>query len=905
MAWGPIGVAAPLALLALVLLPVVWWIVRALPPRPAAQVFPPAALLARLKPTEETPRAAPPWLVALRILAAALVILGLSGPSWSPRGAADERPLLIVLDDGWPSAPGWAATIEEAARLARGARGPVRLLTTAPATPGGSGVGGAVDALDGQAAAARLLAAAPQPWTPDPGRAAEKVAGLSRGWRVVWFSDGLAHPGVDRLAATLARLGGVEQRRPDVAAIAMTGATPSADGFAVGLALAPGAQRAPTLAAVDARGRAVARVRVQPDAAGGARLPVEAARTREVAMVRVEGAASAGGTRLLDAFDRRVRVGLVAPREDDQPLLSDAHYLASALDPHADVSRGTIETLTAAGLDAIVLPDTGALPEREAASLAAFVRQGGLLVRFAGPRLIAADPASAPDLLPLALSPDARNLKGGLALDRAGALAPFDREGPFAGLVPPDDALVAQVAAPAPGAAAAETWARLADGAPLVSAGPQGRGLIVLFHTTAGPAWSDVAFSGLQVAMLRRVLARAATSALPVAARAPTVALKPTLVLDGFGRARPPGPEDRAILPDEVAGLQPRPGHPPGIYEGGGARLVLHAAGPDTRLVAQAALPGVRRLSAPVAAPTALGPALLLLGLALLLLDATLALLLAGRLGRAPTRAASATLGFAALAFAFATGAPNPAATQTRPAGAGDVQLAYVRTGEAATDARARAGLEGLSRVLAARTAVEPGEVVGLDPAKDDLARFPLLYWLLPDAPVETSPQAARALDAYMRSGGVLFVDTRGLGRAPGQARLVARAALRGLETPPLERTPDDHVLTKAFYILRGFPGRHADASLWVESRASAAASANDGVSALIIGDGDWASAWAMSETGGAVAAVEGGQAGREIAWRVGVNVVLYALTGNYKADQVHVPTLLERIGPRARGGGR
>jgi hypothetical protein len=35
----------------------------------------------------------------------------------------------------------------------------------------------------------------------------------------------------------------------------------------------------------------------------------------------------------------------------------------------------------------------------------------------------------------------------------------------------------------------------------------------------------------------------------------------------------------------------------------------------------------------------------------------------------------------------------------------------------------------------------------------------------------------------------------------------------------------------------------------------------------------------------------------REFAYRAGVNIVMYTLTGNYKADQVHVPALLERLG--------
>jgi hypothetical protein len=189
--------------------------------------------------------------------------------------------------------------------------------------------------------------------------------------------------------------------------------------------------------------------------------------------------------------------------------------------------------------------------------------------------------------------------------------------------------------------------------------------------------------------------------------------------------------------------------------------------------------------------------------------------------------------------------------------------------------------------------------VVGVDPASQDLALYPLLYWLLPDRPIEISAQTASALDRYMKTGGVIFMDTRGAAREPLAARALVRAALRNLETPPLEEVPEGHVLGKAFYMLRGFPGRYENSKLWVETAASAAASANDGVSPLIVGDGDWASAWANAAPSVRFGDFTPAQRRQEMAARVGVNIVLYALTGNYKADQVHFETLLKRLGPR------
>jgi hypothetical protein len=106
---------------------------------------------------------------------------------------------------------------------------------------------------------------------------------------------------------------------------------------------------------------------------------------------------------------------------------------------------------------------------------------------------------------------------------------------------------------------------------------------------------------------------------------------------------------------------------------------------------------------------------------------------------------------------------------------------------------------------------------------------------------------------------------------------------------------PPDHVLTKAFELIQDFPGRWTGGQLWVEEHDGRV---NDGVSSIIVGGNDWAAAWATDDAGRPLyAVVPGGEMQREMAYRFGVNLVMYALTGNYKADQVHVPAILERLG--------
>lgn len=246
-----------------------------------------------------------------------------------------------------------------------------------------------------------------------------------------------------------------------------------------------------------------------------------------------------------------------------------------------------------------------------------------------------------------------------------------------------------------------------------------------------------------------------------------------------------------------------------------------------------------------------------------------------------------------------------------------ETRLAYVITGDAETDAISKAGLSGLTLFMAQRTALEAGEPIGLDIARDELSFFPLIYWpVVPGAP-KPPPEALARIDAYMKQGGTVLFDTRDAIMAPpgpgGETRSPGMAALReiigSLDIPELEPVPKDHVLTKTFFLLKDFPGRFATGQLWVEAlpvnselddemETRRPARAGDGVSSIMITSNDLAGAWAMRPDGQAMLPMVASEPRqREMAYRAGVNIVMYTLTGNYKADQVHIPALLERLG--------
>ena len=228
-------------------------------------------------------------------------------------------------------------------------------------------------------------------------------------------------------------------------------------------------------------------------------------------------------------------------------------------------------------------------------------------------------------------------------------------------------------------------------------------------------------------------------------------------------------------------------------------------------------------------------------------------------------------------------------------------RLAYVRTGDPTVDEASQAGLFGLSRVLQRRTSIEAGAPMGVDLEHDELSFFPLLYWPVTTGQPKLSAAAREKINRYLSHGGTILFDQRQpsaaiqfLGRPSDETQALQQLA-EGLNIPPLSPVPPDHVITKSFYLMQDYPGRYSGGTLWIGATKGRV---NDGVASVLIGSNDWASAWAINELGRPLyAVVPGGERQRELAYRFGVNLVMYALTGNYKADQVHVPFILERLG--------
>ncbi len=961
----------PAVLWALAALPVIWWLLRATPPQPQRIRFPGTRLLKGLRSRQQTPARSPWWLTLLRLIAAALLIGALAEPVLNPRGpvASTGGPLVLVVDNGWASGTRWDERRQTILRHLDEATAAGRSVVLVPtAIVPGAGIPGLVAP---QEARDILEALRPQPFAPDRMAATQAIAAnLPAGTRsVVWLSDGLDHGGGTEFFARLTALangGDVSVVEPaalqaPVAVRLAPGTTGSA--LSAEVLSAGGVTREVTVTAVSGAGQPLGDTKLVLTAGSKSvraevALPLEL--RNQIARLEIAGERSAGAVALLDSGSRWNRIGLIsgASREQAQPLLAPLFYLERALAPFSDLVKAddpntsnAIDTLLQRNVSVLVLADIGKLNEATSKRVADWVDKGGVLLRFAGPRM----EDGGDGLLPAPLRLGGRALGGALSWSTPQALSGFEAGSPFAGLNSSEDVKVSRQVLADPALLTDETriWARLADGTPLVTASKRKGGWLVLFHVTANSDWSSLPISGLFVDMLRRVvrltgLADIASNSggATDAQAAPTQAsvLSPSLTLDGFGVLAAPPPTAEALTAESAPDLAPTALHPPGLYGPPGAVRALNVVHAKSTLTALTGLPvSFARLAYKAGESVPLKSWALMAALTLFLADVLAVLgLQTGwfRQMRPLTRKAAVlllalvlTAGLHPVDLASAqTKTPADAESDTFALQAAEkTRLAFVKTGDQAADETSRRGLTGLSLILAARTAVEPDTPMGVRIETDELSFFPVLYWpVLPDArPLEDSTVAR--IDAYIKGGGMIVFDTRDSGDfalaadgSGGGGATALRRLVSKLDVPPLEPTPPDHVLGRAFYLLKAFPGRFDASPLWVERRSGSDADdgasdaglfgaitgtpaapssdrpvrQDDGVSALLVTANDLAGAWAVDDDGQPLnAVIPGGEEQREQAFRVGVNIVMYALTGNYKADQVHVPALLERLG--------
>jgi len=392
-----IGFTQPWLLIGLLLLPILWWLLRATPPAAVKKLFPGVKLLLELQDPDKTPQRTPWWLMLLRCAIAALVIFAFAEPVLNPKASLKgDGPIVLISDGGWASAPLWnaqkTATLNLLDRIERAKR-PIIYLNIAHSNKNTS-----LEPLPANQIKGIVEQTEPASWEPDHKIATELLKNINlKNSSIFWFSDGFIHDKTEAFITSLNQSDNLVVFTESQNLTILNGMT------LIDSQLAINATRNQTDVTEDIIVSAIA-----PNTNGGSRKISEAILNFETGMatsaaqfelplelrnklskIEINSNNHAAGIFLIDDQWRRKRVGIASGEtgRDDQPFLSSLHYLKNALHDYAEIEENDILSLVETNVDIIMLADVGRFTTDTRAALTNWVKEGGTLIRFAGPKL--------------------------------------------------------------------------------------------------------------------------------------------------------------------------------------------------------------------------------------------------------------------------------------------------------------------------------------------------------------------------------------------------------------------------------------------------------------------------------------------------------------------------------------
>lgn len=920
---------APIALSGFLLLPIVYYLLKILPPKPKRILFPPVNLMQSINAVEPKPFKSPWWVLLLRMLIAALIVIAMAGPKWRSIDASfdNKNTTLIIFDDGWAAANDWDVRIKKVESLIHELRNnntPVALLISNEPKN--------ISLIEHNNALEIIRSLRPKSYIPNYNeliKPINKFVQENSNANIIWVSEKYGHGDIADFMAFISNL---KEKLHDISIFInnspiITMSNPISAQKSISFKLrAYGLNNSLySLIADDQSGQTIYKkdIIISSGAAESIDIDLPLELRNKISVIKLANHHSASSVILLDDHAHLKRIALYGSMKDEQsqPLLSSLYYLDKALAKNTSISHvrpgdnDPIKTLLDEKPSILILSDIIISSEEDKKNIEAFVENGGVLLRFAGPHTA----KNIDDIIPVRLRHNGRVLGGALSWQTPKTIKDFDRISPFFQLpIPHDVTINKQILAEPDVGLNFKTWASLDDGTPLITANKFGRGLIILFHVTADNSWSNLPISGLFVSMMERIIALSPEKfsvkedETTLQNSSQKFSLKPIKILDGFGRFMDEIP-DTVSATDRLAQSSTRT-NPAGFY---GDNFFMRAIQP-VGLNEQVEEISLLSKNIPIytlnsAVEIDLRSYLLIIILILFLIDGVV---MQGIKQHSFKKIITSSLIIFAVFHMFIIHSDANATENRDLFTSKEIQsalksrLAFVITGNAKIDQTSQLGLSSLSRALRQRTSYAPADPVGVVLGQDELSFYPIIYWPIDPAATQPSAGTIKALSNYLEYGGTIIFDTHDANnhlQENGQSaeKIWLHNLSEKLPIPELEPVPRDHVITKTFYLLSNFIGRYNNGQTWVETQAYPEGSnqeerpirPSDSVSSIIITSNDLASGWAEDDLGQPIYSLSSTVKNQhEMALRGGINLVMYTLTGNYKSDQVHVRDLLERL---------
>lgn len=882
-------------LLALLALPLLYWILKQIPPAPKRLSFGTLFLLQNIVEKENEVKNTPFWLLLLRMLIIALIILAFANPMHKQTSyIIDQKsPLLIVVDNGWQAAQSWnekKLQIKNLIQENTEFKKPIFILETA-------GKNNSLEPMATREAIAFIDHLEPNPF-PAP---YEKMPALLQNdsfaevSEVFYFDDGAVsveeQKMIDALHAKYYLL--VFTPKSTLPLAYMSDINPTKN-LTLHRLYAKDIGHF-QVQFIGENGSVLDTADVQMDTDTTEKqidIKLHQNMASDLRKIKISDQTHLGASFVFPPLPPRKNIGILSISSEHsakQDYLDANFYIDKALAPFHNIHYITPDNLELEKLNVLFVTDNALLNEEISTPIANWVTNGGILIRFADDALFENQYEDL--LLPVQLRSTGRHLEGALSWDKPQNIASFPEHSPLRHIeISKDVAIQKQILAEPSLELTERSWANLDDGTPLITAEQRETGWVILFHVSATASWSNLPLSGMYVSMLKEI---ANLSSLSFTAAEKENIYRLYKKFDAFGNQVDATGEEIPL--SDVKKFIPSAETPLGLYEQNSSVIAMNLApyiGQIDGFRNETKGYNLQNYSNDI--NLLFKPYLLLAAFALFIFDLLLMVLRGDHYRYALTF----------LLFAFISFAPQSAHAQTdNKTYSEQVYLAYVKTGDPTTDKISEAGLKGLMDQVIKRTSADIGGVVGVNIETDELGFFPLIYWPVTSNQQPISQTAGFKIENYFHHGGTILFDTKDQFTKAGDGTtinrnnsLLLRDITQYINIPPLKPIADDHVLHRSFYLLNDFPGLYNGGGLWVSAETDK--QINDGVTPILVGGNDWASAWAVDDQNYPLLDVpQGGERQREMSYRFGVNIVMYVLTGNYKDDQVHIPFILERLG--------